>query len=61
MGRTQVGGASPVPPSLGNASASYPPFTWLLKGRAPDPRLFKAEGWLQAAAVLRLLGEEWTR
>lgn len=38
-----------------------PPFTWLLKGPAPDRRLLKAEGRRRrAAAALRLLWEEWT-
>lgn len=46
MGRTQVeGGASPVPPSLGNAPAfSTPPFTWLLKGPAPAGGYLRQRG-----------------
>lgn len=38
----------------------HPPFTWLLKGPAPDRRLLKAEGRRRAAAALRGLWEEWT-
>lgn len=39
-------GDSPVPPSLGNAPAFSPlsPFTWLLKGRAPDQRYLRQRG-----------------
>lgn len=47
MGRTQVeGGASPVPPSLGNAPAfsTRPPFTWLLKGPAPAGGYLRQRG-----------------
>lgn len=40
------GGASPVPPSLGNAPAfsTRPPFTWLLKGPAPAGGYLRQRG-----------------
>lgn len=63
MGRTQVeGGGLSSPTQFRECPCLLhtPPLHLALKGPGPCRRLLKAEGRRRAAALLRLLWEEWT-